>query len=647
MKTKTTIISGVTSLFAILLTGMTAHAQFNETMGTTGPATQDIAPREAAGLFSVTALTYSGTADVRNNTASTGYAPTPSGGYNVLIQAQETFEVRSIDASHCNASDSISFGIFKNTNAATGVDFLVVEYSIDNGATYFPFTYTALPTGTGTSHWYRRSVVLPTAALVNNLRFRFRSTLTGGSTANPQYRIDDVKMSCGNTVDCSGLTATADIAGGSAVFCAGTASTDIEVIQNFPSHTIQWYNQDGIVTGETSDLITVENSGTYYAVVTSTATASAGCQATTAGIYILAYPTPEVCETTIEGCEGATQTYCPTLRTNDMIISEYVEGSGFNKYLELYNGTCETLDMGDYEVRLYVNGATTPTVISLIAGTLIAPGATYVLAHDQATHIPAVNQYNSLANWNGNDAIALYNLSATHTADIVGSIGNNPGSSWRDTVTGSPTKGWTTEDKTLVRKACIYSGIDVNPALPGIYGFPTLLTEWDTLPKDNTAGLGMHTFGGTPFTFAIAGTSTLSNATATCVDVTIGAGTSTLSVTPTLCTFNNCGPIEVSVAGRTCEGRVLTTGAAQTLNASVFPNPFSDNTTIEFTQKQEGTVAVTITDLAGHVVLAKTVQATAGTQRVELSLSQLATGSYVCTIVSAQGQETVRIVKSK
>ena len=75
---------------ALALMGFAANGQLLETMGTAGSGTQTIAARETAGNFDLVSLTYTGTADMRTTTASTGYAGA-SGSYNTLIQAQEIF----------------------------------------------------------------------------------------------------------------------------------------------------------------------------------------------------------------------------------------------------------------------------------------------------------------------------------------------------------------------------------------------------------------------------------------------------------------------------------------------------------------------------------------------------------------------------
>src|SRR5690606_7067468 len=67
----------------------------------------------------------------------------------------------------------------------------------------------------------------------------------------------------------------------------------------------------------------------------------------------------------------------------DLFISEYVEGSSFNKAIELYNGTGQAVDLSNYSLELYANGATTSTAKLALTGTL-GHGETYVLYHRDA-----------------------------------------------------------------------------------------------------------------------------------------------------------------------------------------------------------------------------------------------------------------------
>src|SRR5690606_10171681 len=41
--------------------------------------------------------------------------------------------------------------------------------------------------------------------------------------------------------------------------------------------------------------------------------------------------------------------------SSDLFFSEYIEGSSFNKYIEIYNGTGSAVNLSDYEIRLFSN----------------------------------------------------------------------------------------------------------------------------------------------------------------------------------------------------------------------------------------------------------------------------------------------------
>ena len=48
-----------------------------------------------------------------------------------------------------------------------------------------------------------------------------------------------------------------------------------------------------------------------------------------------------------------------TLAT-DLFISEYAEGSGTNKYIEIFNGTGQDVDLSNYQLWKVTNGGTWP-----------------------------------------------------------------------------------------------------------------------------------------------------------------------------------------------------------------------------------------------------------------------------------------------
>lgn len=97
------------------------------------------------------------------------------------------------------------------------------------------------------------------------------------------------------------------------------------------------------------------------------------------------------------------------VKAKDLLISEYVEGTGFNKAIELYNGTGATLDLSGYSVEMYANGASAPTNKLELSG-MLEDGKTYVIVHNQASvdlKAKADMEIGSVTNFNGDDAIVL------------------------------------------------------------------------------------------------------------------------------------------------------------------------------------------------------------------------------------------------
>ncbi|NYF23736.1 endonuclease [Sporosarcina sp. JAI121] len=162
---------------------------------------------------------------------------------------------------------------------------------------------------------------------------------------------------------------------------------------------------------------------------------------------------------------------------SDLLISEYVEGSSFNKALELYNGTGSSVDLSDYTLELYANGATETTSKIALAGTLSNEN-TYVYYHKDASDaIKSKGQLenSSVINFNGDDAIVL--KKSGEVIDSFGQVGV------RD--------NWGT-DVTLVRKGAVTAG-DSNPN-----DAFNRDAEWIVHPKDTFDYLGSHDMEGSP-----------------------------------------------------------------------------------------------------------------------------------------------------
>jgi predicted extracellular nuclease len=173
----------------------------------------------------------------------------------------------------------------------------------------------------------------------------------------------------------------------------------------------------------------------------------------------------------------------------ELFFSEYIEASGFNKALEIYNGTSATVNLatGGYNIFMSFNGGTSTFTINLTGS--IASGDVYVVAPTNATDTTILAQADQSAgtSWfNGNDAILL--RKGTTVIDSFGQVGVNPGTEW----TGGGL------DDTLRRKASVCAGdIDSTNA------FDASL-EWDTFANNTFDGLGAHTANcGTELTLSV------------------------------------------------------------------------------------------------------------------------------------------------
>ena len=155
----------------------------------------------------------------------------------------------------------------------------------------------------------------------------------------------------------------------------------------------------------------------------------------------------------------------PTGDPTALIISEYVEGSSSNKYLEIANISDSEIDLAAYTLIKYTNGAEDGAVEMALSGTL-APGAVKVFCSNQANltlpeGVTAESTSSQVLNFNGNDPIAI--ICNGEVVDLLGELG---------------TAYWG-EDMTLRRKTTVTApSATYNP------------DEWDVLEKNDVSGLG-------------------------------------------------------------------------------------------------------------------------------------------------------------
>jgi|TARA_B100000780_G_scaffold147164_1_gene102834 hypothetical protein len=188
---------------------------------------------------------------------------------------------------------------------------------------------------------------------------------------------------------------------------------------------------------------------------------------------------------------------------SELFFSEYVEGYGQNKAIEIYNPTLSTIDLSIYKVERYSNGSTNSSGggVTPLSG-MLASGDAFVLTNgdtdtsgqfgycDQALYSLGdmhAGPYPSPMHMNGDDAIVL--SKDANIIDVIGRVGEQPSSgAWTDdAASGFQMGAWWTAQHTLIRKRTVLSGdndgLDLfNPSL-----------EWDSLVIGTWSNLGSHT----------------------------------------------------------------------------------------------------------------------------------------------------------
>jgi predicted extracellular nuclease len=262
---------------------------------------------------------------------------------------------------------------------------------------------------------------------------------------------------------------------------------------------------------------------------------------------------------------SATQAQC-----NELFISEYIEGWSNNKAIEIYNPTGAAIDLSDYRLERYSNGATSAQENQKVdlSGTLES-GEVVVCVLDKQDPdgvdfeapvwdelaavadlwLCPVYEENNTMYFNGNDAMVLRKISTNSAIDIFGVIGEDPGSAGWDEIT---------QNHTLVRRAEVTGG---DMAATDAFD---VLAVWDSLEVNTFDQLGFHV----------------------CDCVT-------------------------SVEER------------NTANLQTFPNPFNDQLDLTTDQPLE---TVVIRDLSGAEV--RRIQA-AGVLRLRMDLGDLPAGAYL------------------
>ena len=183
---------------------------------------------------------------------------------------------------------------------------------------------------------------------------------------------------------------------------------------------------------------------------------------------------------------------------DQLFISEYIEGWSNNKAIEIYNPTGAAIDMSDYRLERYSNGATASDENQKVdlSGT-IEPNDVLVyvldkqdpdgvdfeapvwdeLAEKADVWLCPVYAENNAMYFNGNDAMVLRQISTNTVMDIFGVIGEDPGSAGWDEIT---------QNHTLVRRPEVTTGDVVATDAFDV------LAVWDSLEVNTFDELGQH-----------------------------------------------------------------------------------------------------------------------------------------------------------
>ncbi len=157
---------------------------------------------------------------------------------------------------------------------------------------------------------------------------------------------------------------------------------------------------------------------------------------------------------------------------SELFISEYVEGSSFNKALEIANFTGNNVNLSGYNLRRQGNGSGNWEAAYNLSGTL-NNGRTFVVSHSSASttikNKADRTTSSSPLTFNGNDAIGLFKNNVL--IDIIGRFNGGTSNFAKDV--------------TLRRKSSVSSPRTTY-----------LASQWTRLGINTSSGLGTHVFSG-------------------------------------------------------------------------------------------------------------------------------------------------------
>ena len=343
----------------------------------------------------------------------------------------------------------------------------------------------------------------------------------------------------------------------------------------------------------------------------------------------------------------------------DLFFSEAAEGSGNNKYFEVYNPTGDTIDLTHYAFARVTNApgngvGVYEAWVDFDSAAFIAPNDVYVVCHTGSGWSPvdpiilaeADMDYGSMSN--GDDGFALVygiepatpmtpNNGGYYVLDWIGDWNGDPGAGWD--VAGVSNA---TQNHTLVRKCSVLKG---DTSWANSAGTDPMNSQWIVLPQDDWSNLGFHNI--CPCDSTTNSYTSIIDTICSGQSITVGSSIydSTGIYSDTLLAFNGCDSIISTHL------TVLNTSASSTIidlticdgDSAILGNTF---------YHVSGTFVETLTNIAGcdsNVTLNLTVQTPVswditicdGDSIVVGSSVYNVTGSYTDTIQSSMGCDSI------
>ncbi len=163
----------------------------------------------------------------------------------------------------------------------------------------------------------------------------------------------------------------------------------------------------------------------------------------------------------------------PAVANADVLISEYVEGSGYSKAVEIYNSGSTAVDLTGYSLVYYSKGETAPKKILDLSGSLGANAIKVITNNHKDNAIvldAAVDSQSAAIYFNGDDKVGI--LKGDTLVDLFGEVGTT--GDWAKDITAERNANVTAASSTYVE------------------------SEWTTKAKNTFSGLGARSgdFGG-------------------------------------------------------------------------------------------------------------------------------------------------------